>query len=310
MGAHASRVVARAVAVGLLAACASTASAIERPPRGALAFETVSAADGVPLASVSCGSRGQPAVLLIHGFSLSYASFQPLFTEENCARWHIVAFDLRGHGRSGKPWTKEAFASSGVWANDVASIMAAHDLDRATLVGWSFGGYVVMDYIRHHGTARVHAINLVGSTAGLVPRLPQPAEVVRMESDLGNLMTSTKYRDNRRGAMLFASLMTATPQPREFTADITASVLMMPPYARELMRERDLDNQDLADDIDLRILLTAGAKDPSVPIPQLRSLAQAHENVSLSVFDAAGHMVFADDTPRFVAELEELVEQP
>lgn len=302
---------ARAALLALAAACAGDTRAVHaEPSRAALSYGSVEAPDGVPLASVSCGSPKSPSVLLVHGFSLSYASFHPLFTAENCARWHLVAFDLRGHGRSGKPWTSAALVPSDVWAADIAAVIRAHGLNEVTLVGWSYGGYVIMDYLRHHGSGRVRAINLVGSTAGLVARQPQPPEVARNEARLGELMTSKAYRDNREGAALFVSMMTVTPQPRDFAADLAASVLMMPPYTRELMRGRALDNRDLAGRIDRPMLLTAGAEDPSVSVAELASLAKRHAGFTLSVYDDGGHMVFADDTPRFVAELARLVEGP
>ena len=53
--------------------------------------------------------------------------------------------DLRGHGLSDKP--RDAYGDSRLWADDVASIIDALNLDRPVLSGWSYGPLVTMDVV-------------------------------------------------------------------------------------------------------------------------------------------------------------------
>jgi pimeloyl-ACP methyl ester carboxylesterase len=85
-----------------------------------LRFHEVNAADGTPLNVVETGNVDAPALLLLHGFSQSYLSFHPqLHDPDLTERFRVVAFDLRGHGGSGKPWLREAYAGHRPWADDV-----------------------------------------------------------------------------------------------------------------------------------------------------------------------------------------------
>jgi lipase len=83
--------------------------------------------------------QGEPLICL-HGVT-GYAGVYQRLAEE---RWHdrrVLAFDLRGHGRSGwePPWT---FATH---VADLAETATALGLDSADWVGHSFGGRLVLE---------------------------------------------------------------------------------------------------------------------------------------------------------------------
>jgi pimeloyl-ACP methyl ester carboxylesterase len=73
----------------------------------------------------------------------------------------VIAYDPRGHGGSSKPLTGNNFAQRG---RDLGALLDALQLDRAILLGWSFGVYDVLSYIRDHGTARVAGVVLCDET--------------------------------------------------------------------------------------------------------------------------------------------------
>ena len=65
----------------------------------------------------------------------------------------LVAYDLRGHGMSEAPLEAEHYTDGALWADDVAAIIDQLRLDRPVLVGWSYGSFVICDYVRAHGQA-------------------------------------------------------------------------------------------------------------------------------------------------------------
>jgi len=83
--------------------------------------------------------------------------------------YRAIAYDRRGHGRSGQPWHGNDMDT---YADDLATLIAALDLKDAMLVGHSTGGGEVARYIGRHGTARVAKAVLVDAIAPLMLQTP------------------------------------------------------------------------------------------------------------------------------------------
>ncbi|WP_345152111.1 alpha/beta fold hydrolase [Arthrobacter ginkgonis] len=96
--------------------------------------------DGTPIAYDDAGGDG-PAVVLLHGSALSRAIWRGLGYTPALAGFRAVRIDLRGHGRSGKPHTSDAYRMPLV-AADVVAVMDALGIGAAHVVGYSFGSRV------------------------------------------------------------------------------------------------------------------------------------------------------------------------
>jgi non-heme chloroperoxidase len=101
-----------------------------------------------------------PAVVFSHGWPLQGDAWedQMMFLAEHGYR--VIAHDRRGHGLSSKPWHGNDMDT---YADDLATLIEALDLNGATLVGHSTGGGEVARYIGRHGTGRVARAVLVGA---------------------------------------------------------------------------------------------------------------------------------------------------
>lgn len=71
-----------------------------------------------------------------------------------------IAFDRRGHGRSGQPDRGYDFDTL---ADDLAVVMEQLDLRDVTLVGHSLGSGEVVHYLSRHGARRVARTLLIGT---------------------------------------------------------------------------------------------------------------------------------------------------
>jgi pimeloyl-ACP methyl ester carboxylesterase len=85
------------------------------------------------------GGAGQPPLVLLHGMLGSSRNWQTTGADL-AARHHVLALDLRNHGRS--PHTEEMTYAA--MADDVLGWLDAQALGRVTLVGHSMGGKVAM----------------------------------------------------------------------------------------------------------------------------------------------------------------------
>jgi lipase len=88
--------------------------------------------------------RGEPLICL-HGVT-GYAGVYERLAEERWSNRRVLAFDLRGHGRSGwePPWT---FATH---VADLVETSAGLGLSAADWVGHSFGGRLVLELAAVH----------------------------------------------------------------------------------------------------------------------------------------------------------------
>ena len=99
-----------------------------------------------PFRILSWGPEDAPAVVCIHGVCGHARRFERLARMlEGSA--HVVAYDLRGHGRS--PWSGEQTLAR--HAEDLDEVLFECGIDQATLIGHSFGGLVALVFAAAHG---------------------------------------------------------------------------------------------------------------------------------------------------------------
>jgi pimeloyl-ACP methyl ester carboxylesterase len=132
------------------------------PARG----KTVAIGDGLELNVVDIGS-GSP-IVLVHGLP-SCASDWATLPQKLAALGHrVIAYDRMGFGYSGRPPATPdhyTFASN---ARDLAKLLDALAIERATLVGWSYGGAVVQT-LAAQAPQRVERLVLVAAVGPAQP---------------------------------------------------------------------------------------------------------------------------------------------
>lgn len=256
-------------------------------------FRYVTASDGVPLNVVETGNPQGPAIVFLHGYTQSYLSWHPQLDDAALrATYRLIAVDLRGHGASGKPWDKAAYAGHLPWARDVRSVVEQLGVSRPWLVGWSFGGFVAMDYVREYGEAAVAGVMMTGSHGGLLSRPMGPPPAFTGDLDLAI-----------EGARTFMKMMSVEP-PAPATIDRgTYANVMMPPYVRNAMWGKRLDNTDLTPRLQLPVLMILGRQDLSLPADTIAAALASRANITVRVFEQTGHSAFIEHPARFNQEL-------
>jgi lipase len=118
----------------------------------------------------SWGDPAAPPVVCVHGVTGHGERFKRLAEERWAASFHVVAPDLRGHGRSGydPPWT---FATH---VADLLETLDALGIDRADWVGHSFGGRLLLELAAAH-PARMRRAVLLDPAIQVLPHIAQVA---------------------------------------------------------------------------------------------------------------------------------------
>jgi non-heme chloroperoxidase len=290
--------------IRFLVVCSLLLSAATRvacaTPDAAPAWRVVAGAGGVPLAVVEWGDKTKPGILLIHGYGFAAAFWDPQIRSSLGADHHMVAFDLRGHGASGKPWDPAAYSGSKPWADDVAAVIKATGLDKPLIVGWSLGGYVAMDYVREYGQSAVSGLMLVSSPAGLADRLHP---FTQGYAEAAKQRESLDLDERLRGERFFINLFTANLPPGKVSDEWLAEAMELPIYAQKAMAHIRLDNQDMLPTLTLPIEFVVGAKDRTMPFAEYAKLVKAHPSMKLLIYPDASHALSYERSDRFDRDL-------
>lgn len=272
-------------------------------------FRSVKGAGGVPLNVVTAGDPAHPAILMVHGIGQSYLSFENQLSSSLRQNFYLVAFDLRGHGNSGKPWAADAYSGRAAWAGDLNSVVRALNLRRPVLVGWSYGTLVVMDYMRLHGTQNIAGIVMTGAYGGLnkpeVKAAPPASEFVRIRADLAGPDLDRKWAASRS----MVKYLTAHTMPDAWIERATALGLLLPQAARVGMFSQPFDNTDLIAGLQtLPMLFLMGGKDFGAPEAMGRQLVARLPRARMLIHPDDGHSPFIESPEQFNRELGEFVQ--
>jgi len=269
------------------------------------ATHEVSGGDGIRLHACEWGDRRGPSILFIHGWSQSQLCWSRQISSPLADRFHMVTFDNRGHGMSEKPLLVDHYTKPQLWADDVAAIIDRTGLDRPVLVAWSYGGYIVSDYVRAYGTDAIAGINLVGGAVTLSP----PKFDHLGAGLLANAEDACSCDLNTSINAMLRLLRATTRQPLgqdDWDTTLCAN-MVVPPEVRHALISRDLDNDDVLSALTIPVLVSHGRSDNIVLDSMAEHIVAVCATARPSWYDDAGHMPFLEDADRFNRELADFV---
>ena len=114
------------------------------------------------------GASGAPPLVLLHGLSANANSFTGLISAGLSPAFRVIAPDLRGRARSGKPETGYSMADH---AGDIIGLLDSLGLDQVVLGGHSFGGYLAI-YLAANFPSRVSKLVVIDAAISSHPRIP------------------------------------------------------------------------------------------------------------------------------------------
>jgi len=258
--------------------------------------------DGLSIAAQGWGNPAGPEILLIHGFMQSHLSWSRQTEGELAREFRMVTYDLRGHGDSEKPLERERYRNGKAWADELSAVMAAAGLRRPVLVGWSYAGRVISDYLEAHGSAGIAGIDFVNARTNSDPRFAGQFSSIHfaalMAEDLGSRIAATRT--------FLHACFSRQPSQDEFET-MLAFNMMVPRAVRTAMTGRELDADALYRRLALPVLVTFGVEDQILTLEGARQVASVIPGARLSLYNGVGHAPFWEDTSRFNRELAEFV---
>jgi non-heme chloroperoxidase len=262
---------------------------------------TVTTPDGLTIAAQEWGNPNGPGIVFIHGFSQSNLSWMRQTTSDLAKDFHIVTYDLRGHGNSDKPLDAARYRDSKAWGDEVQAVIDAAGLKRPVLVGWSYAGRVISDYVTTHGAGGISGIDFVDASIKFIPEY--------VGDNLKNLplMASEDMLTNINATRVFLhGCFSKQPSADDFET-ILAFNMMVPPKVRAGLGGRPLDATAVMSKLTIPVLVSHGAEDKNAKVETAKFTASVIPGAKLSIYDGVGHSPFYEDAPRFNSELAALV---
>jgi magnesium chelatase accessory protein len=245
-------------------------------------------------------SGAGPPILLVHGTGASSHSFRKL-TPLLARHFTVVTPDLPGHAYSNAPaWFEPSLPAT---AQAMASLLATLRVEPALAVGHSAGAALVT---RMALDGAIQPRLLVGLGAAFTPFdgiaraiFPRTAKLlatasrlfplrVREARNVERLLRATGSSLDRQGVELYRRLS-------ERPSHVAAVLAMMASWDLEpLFAELP--------DLQVPLVLIAGAHDRAVPLAQQRAIAARLPRARVRVVQEAGHVVH-EEQPETVARL-------
>jgi len=223
-----------------------------------------------------------PPVILLHPFPVCREFWIPV-AEFLSSRYFLIMPDLRGHGDSE---LGEGPATMAKHAADVARIMSASGVDRASIIGASIGGYVIFELWRQI-RQRISALVLFNTKTG--NDSPQ-TRAARLQTAQDVLQTGTQVFFE---GMLEKILGESTRSSRPDLVDGALRMMrkMSPEDVAAVQRGMAdrADSVPLAYTIDVPTLIIAGEEDTVTGVAEAEMMKQSIGGSDMKVIKKAGH---------------------
>ncbi|MBF6211356.1 alpha/beta hydrolase [Nocardia puris] len=267
-----------------------------------MAIREAISVDGTAIVYRVTGPVGARPLVLVHGWAADLRCWGGA-AEDLARRFRVVAVDLRGHGYSGKP--EAGYDDPKNWAGDIAAVLAAEGItEGAILLGWSYGGIVLADYVTVHGTSALAGLVFTGAMVNIGRGVPGATTGPAMRAAIPGVFEESAGRATRAFGEFGNANVGAGPGKGVDAQRLFGASLATPPAVRKALFYRTIDNTATLRALDIPVLVLHGEDDPVVLAENGRHIAESAPDVRAEFWPGAQHGLFLEDRARFVAAVE------
>src|SRR5260221_1161411 len=244
--------------------------------------------------------EGRPLVVLHGGPGLDGSFWFPGLAPLADEGWRILAPDLRGNGRSDAGYVAKWTVPQ--MADDIEVLMRALELERAVVIGQSFGSFVAQSHMARHASAAAYV--LMGTVA-------HPGALEGIDAELESFMPVSLRAQVTASWMCEASVKTADEARQLWHDQIPFHVadpegplvawlaendvtVFRPEVLRHFAAGRDYGMEDLRDtlrNVRKPVLVLSGERDRTTSPASAHELAQLLPYGKESVIPNAAHLM-------------------
>ncbi|MDR1246701.1 MAG: alpha/beta hydrolase [Clostridiales Family XIII bacterium] len=244
-------------------------------------------------------------IVFIHGWTATAAFFKSQ-TDYFSNKYHVIAYDARGHGRSDRGEITERNMRLSRLAEDLHELIESLGLNKVNLVGWSMGTSTLLAYVRAFGCQYVNKICLIDMTPKVVSDNEWKLGTLDAKQTIDFLALAVQDWDLASDFFLPLALVNGFPKDSERYRLALAEMRSNTPHAMIYfyIAIASEDFRPVLKDITVPVLLTYSGNGLLCGPAHGEYMAQNIKNSKLVVFPDCGHGLFMDDPVKFNTELE------
>jgi pimeloyl-ACP methyl ester carboxylesterase len=247
-------------------------------------------------AEIYCESHGAGApVVLVPGFGTGMWIWYkqiPALAE----KFRVIAFDPRGVAKSNDE--SDAPLTMRLLADDLAGLLESLKIERAHIVGASFGGFIAQEFALAY-PQMLDKLVLCCTSYGGAGHVPPTAETLAALASTKGLNTEERVREN---LLLAFSPRFVAEHKEEIERVIKLRAENFVPeqvYLRQLQAAMMFDARQRASEIKAPTLVLTGDEDIIVPMQNSMNLAATLPHAQLKIIKGGSHTFFIEQADKF-----------
>lgn len=239
---------------------------------------------------------GEPLILIPGFASGAWTWFRQ--TKDLVKDFRVITFDPRGIGRSFASEEDLQNLSIEVFVRDILQILDELKIEKANVLGASFGGFVAQEFALEF-PERISKLILACTSAGGANHVKPDIEILRSFTPDPNLTVGESIRKFIRPAFTndfnekHAEEVEKVCQMRE------ESLVADAVYMAQLSVAFSFDSSEKLGEIKNETLVLTGDKDSVVPMENSINLAENIPNAKLEIIENGSHMFFVENADEF-----------
>lgn len=227
---------------------------------------------------------GRPTLVFVHGISGNCGAWL-LYEKKFEKKYNVLTFDLRGHGKSGKPRNLEDYKIKN-FSNDLFDLVKFLNIDKFTLIGHSFGSLIVFEFIKNH-MEMVDKLILVSSY--FAPNKIMVGKVIRPFLSLSRLFKYFSFDQSVGEHVDYSNFInTGDWNLRRMKADIKNTSLRV--YMYGLIQGYKANYEKMLKKISIPTLIVHGKQDTIFPIRYALAMHKKIKNSKIIIVEDMNHM--------------------
>ena len=237
--------------------------------------------------------EGAP-VVLIPGFAAGrWIWFKQ--TGDLSRKFRVILFDPRGVSASDKPKGSQTI---GLLADDVAHLLQRLRIERAHIVGASFGGFVAQEFALKYPSMTRKLVLCCTSFGGPNHVVPTPETLLALASTKG-LNSEERMRQNLLLAFSPDYVRTQVAEVDQVVQLRAANEVPEHVYLSQLQAAMSFNAESRVEQIDAPTLVLSGDADVIVPVENALNLAAKIPGAELRIVEGGSHTFFIERAAEF-----------